>query len=156
MSGRHTHPAEMTGQMPVVTVDLVPTNPRGFPALTPAVLTEQAGAGAPGEEPAGETRPAPARALPGPRPKGHDGSVRNPLRAAEPKVRAASVAAVLAPIVLAVLRLYVPQVAAVAEQVPEELQAGIAAVITGVVTFVSGYLARAVDRFDLFHTEDSP
>jgi hypothetical protein len=83
-------------------------------------------------------------ALPTPPPV-HDGSAGNLLQRAEPKVKAASLAALLTPLALYYLYRYVPGIAGL----PHELDVILATAVTAAATFAAGYAARAVDRVDL-------
>lgn len=75
-----------------------------------------------------------------------DGSSGNLLSRAEPKVRAASLTALLAPVVLYYLYEYVPGISSL----PHQLDAVLGAAIVGALTFAAGFAAKAVDRVDLF------
>ena len=125
--GAHSHPGELTGEHRVV-VD-GETNPAGIPAL-------------PQVRPAGAAGGGPVVAE-------HDGSSRNPLRAAEPKVRAATVAAVLTPVLLWLVHRYVPG----AELFDAEIRVAVDGVATAVAVFVTGFLTRTVDRIDIWGRE---
>lgn len=76
----------------------------------------------------------------------HDGATGNLVQRAEPKVKAASLAALLTPLALYYLYRYVPGISAL----PHELDALVATLVTGAATFAAGFAARAVDRVDLF------
>jgi hypothetical protein len=76
----------------------------------------------------------------------HDGSTGNLVQRAEPKVKAASIAALLTPLALYYLYRYAPGVSSL----PHELDVVLATLVTGGATFAAGFAARAVDRIDLF------
>lgn len=76
----------------------------------------------------------------------HDGSTGNLIQRAEPKVKAASIAALLTPLALYYLYRYAPGVSSL----PHELDVVLATLVTGAATFAAGFAARAVDRIDLF------
>lgn len=75
-----------------------------------------------------------------------DGANGNLLARTEPKVRAASLAALLTPIALFYGHRYLPG----GEELPQYVALSVDAVITGAVAWVAGFAAKAVDRLDLF------
>lgn len=79
-------------------------------------------------------------------PRDLDGRRGNPLRRTEPKVRAASLAALLTSALLYLASRYLPGY----EALPAELTAGITATLTGLAAWLAGWLAAAVNRIDLF------
>jgi hypothetical protein len=64
----------------------------------------------------------------------------------EPKVKASALAATLTPALLWALHTYVPGAATL----PVEVQATVGVLVTGGLTWLSGYLTRTVDRTDVF------
>lgn len=78
-------------------------------------------------------------------PAPHDGTTGNLLTRAEPKVKAASIAALLTPLASFYAYKYVPGIAAL----PHELDVLVATLLTAVCVFAAGFAARAVDRIDL-------
>ena len=92
-----------------------------------------------------------ARANPGE----HDGAAGSVAARTEPKVRAATVAATLTSAVLYLLHAYVPGVAELTAVLPGELEAAVAVLVTGAVTWLAGFATRAVDRIDLFEEEEA-
>lgn len=78
----------------------------------------------------------------------HDGSSGTILNRAEPKVRTASAVALVTPLVSFFVLKYVPGLSSLADAV----DAIVATVLTGVLTFAAGYLTRPVRRIDLLLT----
>lgn len=152
---RHAHPEDLTAEHPAVQVgpatgpiDLsrVPAPRRG--ELPPGPYRTAATTG---DEQV--TAPAAAPGLYTRMPE-HDGaSSWNVLRRAEPKVRAAAIAAVASPVALFYAHTYLPGV----DRMPTELLVGVDAGVTGLVVFLAGFAAKAVDRIDLwFADRDDP
>lgn len=81
-----------------------------------------------------------------------DGASGSVLARTEPKVRASAVAATVSAVLLWLIHRYVPGAAVL----PAPVEAGIGAVLTGCVSWAAGYLARAVDRLDLFPAGPPP
>lgn len=79
----------------------------------------------------------------------HDGTDGNLLTRAEPKVRVASTVALLTPVISFELLHYVPGLANLSPVV----DAFVATLLTGLLTFIAGYLTRPVNRIDLFVTK---
>ena len=135
--GRHTHPDSRTGAMSAVDAGAA-TDPVGFPAPPPRRL------GLAHVEVVAEEPPGP---LPMPTaPRRHNGRDGNVLRRSEPKVRAASVAALLTPLALFYGHQFLPGI----EAMPVEAVLAVDSALTGMAVFVAGFVAKAVDRLDLF------
>jgi hypothetical protein len=85
-----------------------------------------------------------------------DGAAGSVVARTEPKVRAASAAAVITSVLLSLAVQFVPALGQLPAEVQTVLGVAVTGLVTGAVTWLCGYLTRAVQRVDLALDEYAP